>query len=678
MLVPIEWLREYVDFDIEVEDLAKRLTMAGLEVEEIQETPQGPVFSTYVTPNRSDLLSMIGVARDVAALLNKEVKISCRSVIEGNQIAADLVKVDVESDNCVRYAARVLQGVKICQSPQWMQDRLIAAGMRPINNVVDATNYVLLECGQPLHAFDYDLIADHHIRVRQAEKDEKITTLDGEERTLDPRKLVIADAKHAVAIAGVMGGFDSEVTFSTKNILLESAVFNGRSIRRTARELGLSTEASFRFERGVDPLLTPIALDRVALLIQETGGGELASGIVDVFPEVITPKKVTLRPKRATELLGFEVTTEQAIDYLERLCMEVDATNPESLAVTVPAFRLDVVREEDLIEEVGRIYGYERIPESLPVGSSMQGKDSQEGLLTRKIANILVSAGLQEVVTGSMTCPIEGEDQVAIRNPLSDDLSRLRSNILLDLLGVLSYNASRGIRDIALFETGRVFQPQDQSGLTESLSVGGVLTGSMWGTTWNTDRTSLDVDFFLTKGIVENLLDRLGVRQVAFKSAEVNRLHPTRTAEILFGDEQIGVIGQISTETAKHYEVSERTYIFELAFNRLAELSGQSEEYIPLMKYPAVMRDLAVVVDDSVPYQKVDELIRGAGGDLLAELSLFDVYTGAPLLPGQKNLAFKITFRSRERTLRDQEVDERLNQVKTVLSAELGASFRET
>jgi phenylalanyl-tRNA synthetase beta chain len=679
VLVPIEWLREYIDFDIDVKDLANRLTMAGLEVEEIRETPQGTVFSTYVTPNRSDLLSMIGVARETGALLDADLKVTPPTVIEGNQKAADLVTVEIESpENCVRYAARVLLGVKICPSPNWMQDRLLAAGMRPINNVVDATNYVLIESGQPLHAFDYDRVTDHRIRVRQAAEGEKIVTLDGEERTLAARNLVIADAKRPIAVAGVMGGFDSEVSFSTKNILLESAIFNGRSIRRTARDLGLSTEASFRFERGVDPNLVPGALDRVVQLIGETSHGELAVGIVDVYPNRVHSKVVDIRPKRATELLGFEITSEQAADYLTRLGLDVDSSRPETLKCTVPTFRLDIQREEDLIEEVGRIYGYERIPESLPTGETMHGKDSEEGRLASKISEVLVSAGMQEVVTGSMTSPVEGEAQVEIRNPLSDEVSCLRSNIVLDLLAVLSYNASRGIRDIALFEVGHVFHPQDQSGITERLSVGAVLAGSMWEPTWNIDRTSLEVDFFLTKGIVENLLDRLGVREVVYKATEIDRLHPTRAAVILAGGEQIGFIGQISSETARRYEVPERTYSFELDFDRLAELSGESEEYVPLTRYPAVMRDLAVVVAESIPYRRVDELISGAGGDLLAGLSLFDVYAGAPLPPGQKNLAFTITFRSRERTLRDEEVDERLNQIKTVLSAELGASFRET
>lgn len=678
MLVPVEWLREYVDFDITPEEVAQRLTMAGLEVEEIRDTPYGKVFSTYVTPNRSDLLSMTGVARDVAALLNGTLKMPVSKVSEGDRDVAELVKVDIETPNCIRYSARVLTGVKICPSPKWMQDRLNAAGMRPINNVVDATNYVLMELGQPLHAFDYDLVGDHRIRVRQAEEGEKIVTLDGEERTLTAQNMVIADANHAVAVAGVMGGFDSEVSYSTKNVLLESATFNGRSIRRTARGLQLSTEASFRFERSVDPNLTVRALDRVVQLIQETGGGTLARGVVDAYPTSVEPMELTIRPQRASMILGFEVTAEQVADYLISLGMIVHSSEPDLVKVTVPTFRPDIVREEDLIEEVGRIYGYELLPEHLPAGETMFGKDSAEGQLTSGISKILISAGLQEVVTGSMTAPVEGEIQVEIRNPLSDDLSRLRANIVLDLLNVLSYNASRGVRDIGLFEIGHVFEPQDDKGFTERLSVGGVLTGSMWDPAWNTDRSSLEVDFFLVKGIVENLLDRLGVRDVVYTPAAPERFHPTRSAAILAGGRQIGVIGQISSTTARKSDVPERTYAFELDFNLLAELSGQSEEYVPLYRYPSVVRDLAVVVAESVPYRRVEELISSAGGDLLSALSLFDLYVGPPLLPGQKNLAFSIIFRSRERTLRDEEVDERLNQIKTILATELGASFRET
>lgn len=679
MLVPVEWIREYVDFDLAPEALAEQLTMAGLEVEEIKDIAGQKVFATYVTPNRSDLLSVIGVARNISALCDTPLKLPTVEATEGETEIQGLVSVDVQSPaNCPRYSTRVITGVKIVTSPKWMQERLIAAGMRPINNVVDATNYVLLEMGQPLHAFDYDLVADHKIIVRQAAAGEKITTIDGEERELNPKVLVIADAKRPIAVAGVMGGFHSEVSSKTTNVLLESAHFNRLSIRRTARFLGMSTEASYRFERWVDPNITILALDRVAQLIQETGGGMIAKGIVDVYPTEIAPVKATIRSSRASKILGFEVTSTQVEDSLTRLGMSVSIKDADTLEVTVPTFRPDITREEDLIEEVGIIYGYENIPETLPVGASMLGRDSDEGLFGARITNVLTSAGLQEVTTSSMVSPAEGVEQVSIRNPLSEDVSKLRSTLLLDLLEVVSYNSGRGIRDIGVFEIGHVFGSQDDSLLVEKLSVGAAITGSLWGQTWNVDRTSLDVDFFLLKGITEDLFERLGVRDVVYKPAELNDFHPTRAAVIEVENTRLGVMGQINPQTAARCDVPERTYVFELDFNQLMELSGQSAAYQPLSRYPAVTRDLAVVLADTVPYHRVAELITNEGGDLLESLTLFDVYTGAPLLPGQKNLAFSVVFRSRERTLRDQEVDDSLVRIRQLLTTELNASFRDT
>ncbi|MHB1190077.1 MAG: phenylalanine--tRNA ligase subunit beta [Armatimonadota bacterium] len=673
--MPVEWLREYVKFHLPTEELAERLTMAGLEVEEIREVEGEEVFSTYVTPNRSDLLSVLGVARETAALLG--IPYSRPEIQLPESSEENAVSVEVQSpENCPRYSARLLRRVTVKPSPEWMQKRLTASGMRPINNVVDATNYVLLEMGQPLHAFDYDLLAEHRIIVRQARDGETMKTIDGEERELDSSMLVIADAERAVAVAGVMGGFDSEVGPSTKNILLESAHFNRLSIRRTARKLSMSTESSHRFERWVDPNQTTCALDRVAQLIIETGGGEVCRGTVDVYPTKIGPACVEIRPERASKILGFPVTEEQVTDYLTRLGMQTAPA--ERMSVLVPTFRPDIGREEDLIEEVGRVYGYERIPERLPVGETRQGQESDEGALAHRVTELLISAGLQEVCTSSMVPPAEGGEQIKIRNPISDDVSRLRASLIVDLLGIISYNSSRGIRDIGIFEVGRIFEPQDDSMVVEKLSAAGAITGSLWDETWNVNRGSLSADFFLAKGIVENVLERLGVRDAIFKPVQADLLHPTRAAVIEAGGERLGVIGQISLQTAERWDVPQQTYVFELELAQLMELSGHAISYKPLSRYPTSTRDLAVVVSDDVPYRRVKELIFRAGGEYLESVSFFDLYTGTPLQPGQKSLAFSLIFRSGERTLRDEEVDEQLSAIRSLLSAELQASFRDT
>lgn len=676
MLVPVEWLKEYVSFDVPPKQLAERLTLAGLEVEEVTEIGGKPVFSTYVTPNRPDLLSIVGVAREISALLRTQLNPPKPVLVESETKASDLVKVDIESPiNCPRYSARVITDVKIGPSPAWVQDRLIAGGLRPINNVVDATNYVLLELGQPLHAFDYDLVKDHHIIVRQAKHGEKIITLDGEERILNEDILVIADSERAVAVAGVMGGADTEVSFKTRNVLLESAHFNRISIRRAAKYLGMSTEASYRFERGVDPALTTYALDRVAQLIVEWSGGSTAKGIVDAYPKKIEPVTIEIRPKRTSDVLGVQVSSEEIADYLSRLGMSVVKGDP--LSVTVPTFRPDITREIDLIEEVGRLYGYNAIPEKLPRGETTQGSDSPEGKFASEVADTLIACGLQEVVTHSLVPPSEGEcGEVVIRNPISEDLSRIRKRLIPNLLRVISYNASRGIRDIGIFEIGRVAST-DNGTIIERLSIAGALTGSMWQSAWSIDKSSLEADFFLAKGIVEAVFDRLVTGEVLFRPAQLDGFHPTRTAIIQIGSTEVGVIGEVSSDVASKFDLPGRTYAFELDFDELISRRRDAEAYHPFSRYPALTRDLAVVVADEIPYSKVKEVLEEEAGDLLESATLFDLYKGPPLPAGQKSLAFRMVFRSPTKTLRDEEVDDRMARIRNLLADKLTASFRD-
>ena len=649
--------------------------MAGLEVEEIRETEGEPVFVTYVTPNRSDLLSMFGVAREISALLGRPLRQPDMSVAESEPAADALARIEIQSPvNCPRYSARVITDTRITESPEWMRKRLIAAGMRPINNVVDATNYVLLELGQPLHAFDYDLLADHHVIVRQADPGEKIITIDGEERTLTSDTLVIADPKHAVAIAGVMGGYDSEVNSRTTNVLLESAHFNRLSIRRTARKIALSTEASYRFERGVDPNLTVRALDRVSRLIQETGGGAIARGVVDVYPQPVEPRTIELRADRTRDLLGMPVTDDQAADYLLRLGMDV--TRGNKMQVTVPTFRMDIEREVDLIEEVGRVHGYEQIPETLPSGESMQGADSEQGTFEARITDLLVSCGLQEAVTSTMTPPDGNASQVPVRNPLSDDLGYLRRSLVPNLLSVLSHNAGRGVRDLGVFEVGQVFEPTEDGAIVERGSVAGAIVGTMWDGAWNVDKNSLQADFFLCKGIVEALLERIGLAEIVFTSEAIPGLHPGRGAAIHSGGDRLGIIGEASAERTEALNLPSRAYVFELDLDALMNGIRTVEGYRTVSRYPASTRDIAVVVPDDVAYRSVQEVIVKGAGELLESVDLFDLYQGQPLPAGQKSLAFSIVFRSTEKTLRDEEVDERLKYIRELLVKELSASFR--
>lgn len=645
-------------------------------MEEIRETDGDAVLVTYVTPNRSDLLSVLGVAREVSALLDLPLNAPCPSLDESDTGASSLASVEILSPvSCPRYSARILTGITITDSPVWMQRRLLAAGMRPINNVVDATNYVLLELGQPLHAFDYDLLADHRIIVRQAKAGERIVTIDGEERTLDEDVLVIADPKHAVAIAGVMGGLDSEVSERTTNLLLESAHFNRLSIRRTARKLGMSTEASYRFERGVDPELTIRALDRVSALIQETGGGEIARGVIDAYPDRICPTELTLRPDRARMMLGMDIEDNLMFEYLSRLGMGV--SKADDFRITVPTFRPDIAREVDLIEEVGRVHGYENIPETLPTGRTMQGSDSAQGKFQKRVTELLISCGLQEVVTNTMV-PTEpgGDGQVSVRNALSDELCCLRCHLIPNLLRVLSYNSGRGSKDLGVFEVGHVFEPEGDSAVVERRSIAAAITGSMWEKPWNVEKGSLVADYHACKGVLEALLGRIGIDDIAYVPKAAPGFHPNRSAVVLAGGTELGVIGEISSDRAAEYDLSGRVCAFELNAEPIMGLISSGRKYAPVSRYPSSARDLAVVVADDVTYKQVSDIIIAQAGELLESATLFDLYQGQPLPAGHKSLAFNIVFRSNERTLRDEEVDERLDCIRKVLAGELAASFR--
>lgn len=668
-------MKEYVDFDISIEELADRLTMSGLEVEDIVNTNGSVVFSTYVTPNRPDLLSITGVARDVSALLNTEFRYPSAHVKEEGQYINTIASIINDTPaNCIRYSARVIQNTKVCQSPEWMQQRLIAAGMRPINNVVDATNYVLLEMGQPLHAFDYDLLDEHKIVVRQAYKGEKLTTIDAEEHELSENMMVIADANKAVAVAGVMGGLDSEVTDKTTNILLESANFNRLSIRKTARALQMNTEASFRYERNVDPQLTIKALNRVAELIQKTGGGVAASGIIDDYPSEIKPAKVSIRKDRTNFILGFSLTENQIAEYLKKLEMDVDQSN--GLLVTVPTFRPDIQYEEDLIEEVGRLHGYDKIPTTLPIGETMQGRDNLQNRFKNKVSSILISLGMQEVVTGSMVPKKENDQQIAVSNPMTDDLCRMRDNLLHSMLDVITNNNHHGIKDINIFQIGHIFIPVDDA-IDEKLSIAGAITGSIWNDSWNIDKKITAVDFYTVKGILEILFDSLQIDNVTYKPHQDSLLHPGRTAIIESNGKYIGIIGETSSQTMAKYDLADRTIVFELDFNNLMEAGAYDKQsYTQLSKYPAITRDIAIVVSDEVSCEQLTDAIKSAAGDSLESLTLFDVYTGQQLPEGKKSMAFKAQFRSQTRTLRDDEVEPQIAAIKLKLSDTFKAAFR--
>jgi phenylalanyl-tRNA synthetase beta chain len=591
----------------------------------------------------------------------------------------------LDPDLCPRYAARVIREVRIAPSPAKVQNRLLAAGMRPINNIVDATNYVMLELGQPLHAFDLDTLIDHRIVVRQAREGEIIHTLDGREHAIAPPMLMICDAERPVAVAGIMGGAETEVTPQTRHILMESAHFSPLSIRRTARALDLRTESSYRFERFVDPNLVLVAQYRVCELIEQWTGVAAVPGVLDVYPKPYPVRELTLRLARAEELLGFKVEDEEAHGVLQRLNLNPQPMGERTLRVQIPLYRYeDLKREVDLVEELGRVLGYERIPESPPVGITTQGKDSPEGAFSERVRTILLSAGLQEIVSHTLepANPLQLPTPVELRNPMSDELRYLSSSILSGLVFAADHNRRRGMHDLHLFEIGRVFaQDESSQGHRERLALGILMTGALHAPHW-TGKPRED-DFYSLKGVVEHLLTLLGIDaefvamgESSFSTPSDARFHPGRVAEAVAQGRWLGRLGELHPLIQRQYELRRRVYLAEFDLEALHALAAHAVRYRSLPTQPPVLRDIAVIVSQEVPVGRLFATIWQAGDEWLESVRLFDRYTGAPVPEGSHSLAFSLVFRHPERTLTDEEVNARVEAIFEALQREHGAQPR--
>lgn len=682
MLLPVEWLREFVDAPDDPQDLADRLTMAGLEVEEAEDAGFGVVLNIKVTPNRGDCLSVIGIAREVAASYRLPLKACGGTAPSEPGEAAQYATVSIEApDLCPRYAARVIRNVRIGPSPLWMQRRLEAAGMRPVNNVVDVTNYVMLETGQPLHAFDYDRLEGHAIIVRRATSGETMRTLDGVDRALPAGSLVIADRAKAVAVAGVMGGADTEVTLRTRTVLLESAHFSPSSIRRTAHDLGLRTEASYRFERVVDPEGVVAASVRACELMATIGAGEPVDGVLDVYPGRMPPREIEARPRRVSLLLGYEVRRDEMADVLTRLGFEARKASGEgAVQFEVPSWRPDVQREVDLAEEVGRILGYGRIPERLPGGTAHQGGASDLERFLVRVRGLLAGAGLQEVTCHTLLPedPLDASwdcgERVRIRNALSAELSGLRRSLLPGLVEVLSRNARRGQGPLAFFEVGRVFWRYPQE-YRERVHIGGILCGALTPRGWQRGAAPAPADFYTARGIVEALCAGLHIAAPCFVPGDDPRLHPGRNARVLLDGRMVGWVGEIHPELAPRLRTKDRIVAFEMDGDALRELTGGRAAFTPLSPYPAVMRDLAPRVPADLPFSSVEQAILGNAPPILESFELVDVFAGPPLPEGLQSFTLSFTFRAHNRTLTEQEVTAALDGIRSVLEDACGAVF---
>lgn len=638
---------------------------------------KGQVIDFEITPNRPDCLSLIGMARETAATFGGEIRYPETSCTNEKGKASDYLSVSIKKPElCRRYTARVVTGIKIGPSPWWIQKRLMYSGMRPINNIVDITNYVMLEYGQPIHAFDIRNIKGNRIEVDTASEGEIFTTLDGTERKLTENMLMIRDAERAVAIAGVMGGLNSEIKDDTNTIVIESANFNGDSIRSTSKKLALRTEASARFEKGIDPNLTAAAADRVCYLIELLCAGVVTEGSIDIYPNKMESKPVNVRLNRVNQILGTELSIKDIECIFVSLEMKVDIKGDQML-VTPPTIRQDLYTEIDMIEEVARIYGYDKLPMTMPKGNSESRKTSYQKL--RDIAkDALIGMGVSEIQTYSFVSPksldnirIDTDSKyrkvVRLINPLGEEYSIMRSVLTPNMLDVMSRNYSRKLEAIKAFEIGNIFHDnEDDSELPfegENLCIG----------VYGPNET-----FFTLKGIVSELLYKLGIRDLEYiAESKYGTYHPGRCAEILFKGNQIGVIGEIHPDVLEVYGIDIKAYCCEVDFQMIGELADMVRYYTPIPKYPSTSRDIALLVKEEVTVGELEKLIRTKGSKLLERVTLFDIYRGKQVPEGYKSVAFTLTYRADDRTLKDEEVIVVHEGILTDLKQNLGAVLRD-
>ena len=660
------------------------------------------VFELEITPNRPDCLSLIGVAREIRAETGNPLKLPQVDFNEDETDIREITSVTIEApDLCPRYAARVIRGVKVGQSPAWLQQRLESVGVGVINNIVDITNFVLMEYGQPLHAFDYHKLAENRIVVRRAAGGENLTTLDEIDRELTSDMLVIADAEKPVALAGVMGGYDSEITETTADVLLESAYFNPSSIRATAKALGISTEASYRFERGADPGAVLAALDRAAQLIAELAGGSICKGVVDVYPGQHPLTEIQLRAERVNFILGTAIEATEMAQILSDLGFDVEAVSTENrqadeetsplregeetspLRVTVPTFRSDITREIDLIEEIARVYGYDNIPTTLPKGDIPVPAPNLSAEVRKHIKHFLLAAGMMEAINYSFCDPKcfdkirftvddPRRDVLKLQNPLSPEMSVLRTTLLPSLLENAQHNRNHQIDTIALFEIGSVFIRNGAE--KEPERVTGILAGQVGEGVYSNPYR--EPDFYDIKGLVERILEVCGIVDYTLEKTDAPTFHPGRNAAVLSSNKQIGIFGEAHPEVLENYDLPYKAYLFDFDMEALVDATIFAKRFEPIPVYPKVERDLAIVVDKEVLSDMPTGLIYATGGELVESVRLFDVYEGEQVPEGKKSLAYAITYHSATETLTDKAVNALHDKVVKRLNQELGAELR--
>lgn len=642
------------------------------------------IFEISVTPNRPDALSHIGVARDVAALFNRPLRLPEIKLNESPEAIEKAAAVEVlDPSGCPRYTARTVKNVKVQDSPAWLKKKLSNIGLRPINNVVDVTNFILHEIGQPLHAFDLNRLAGNKIIVKRASDGETFVTLDSKERRLFSTDLVICDAERPVAIAGVMGGENSEVTADTKDILIESAYFNPSSIRKTAKSLILSTDASYRFERGTDPNITAYAASRAAQLISELGGGEVLSGMIDVYPEKIIPLNVTLRFSRITKVLGFEIANEEVKQILVNLGLRILSESGDELMLEVPTYRPDIEREVDVIEEVARIYGYDKIPAVEKISITLEPK-TDPSVIKDRIRDAANALGFFEIISNSLqsveVAAVTG-NPIEVLNPQSADMSALRTSLLQGALYAVAKNLNSGEKNLMLFEVGNIFNKLSESeiksfaDISETESLMFVVSGKAQSTSWFAKERSFDI--YDLKGLINSFLEKICLDNVLNDSYYLieNKNFQYKIAK-RFNDIEIGSGGLVSKDVLKKFDISQDVYCFEFNLTELAKIPVPQKRFRDLLKFPKVVRDCAFILDRQVTSDDVTGLIYKNSSSLLKKVELFDIFESQNLGEGKRSLAFSLEYFDENRTLKDEEVEKDFSKAIEAVVKELNAEFR--
>jgi phenylalanyl-tRNA synthetase beta chain len=690
MKISFNWLKDYVEIKLKPQALAEKLTMAGLEVTSVENIGDDTILETEVTSNRPDWLSFIGVAREVAAITGKRLKLpkkvklvnSVKSVSSVNRQNRNncLNRQNIviqDKSGCLRYIGTLIKDVEVKESPAWLKNKIESLGLRSVNNVVDITNFCLLEWGQPLHAFDFDKLLQNKIIVRRANKQEKIITIDGQVRELDPDILVIADSQKPVAIAGVMGGANTEVNQNTKNVFLESAYFDPITIRRASRRLGLASESSYRFERSVDMEAVLLASRRATGLICELAKGKFVKSIDIQTKKTKKPGKVSLDIEKLNRILGEDIAANRIKTILQSLGFNIAKAKKDILQVKVPSFRQDVSRQEDLIEEVARIYGYQNIPLRLPAIKTTETEPQSAKILNSKIRESLVAQGLNEIISYSLIngeqlkkCSLDSLDQLRIANPLSKDQEILRPTAVVGLLSCLNYNFSRNIDDIKIFELGTIFERTQEIPI---LSL--ALTGAKQSDWLRKLKDKLT--FFDLKGIIEALMENLGIADYKFISKNFPFLKDSVSAILDIQGKEIGCLGEASREVLDNWEIKkDKIFIAELRLDKLNEFVNLERRFKPLALFPSIKRDISLLINKDTSSEDAIQIIKKEAGIYLKNITLADFYYGQQIPSNFKSLTYSLEYQAQDRTLKDEEINQIQEKIIRALEGQLEVKVR--